>query len=500
MADPISESVSISGNTVVAGDPDATVGGNTYQGAVYVFTEPTSGWGDMTQTAKLTASDGAAGDGWLVGFDQRRHNRGRSPDATVGGNTCQGAVYVFTEPASGWENMTQTAKLTASDGAAGDGFGWPVSISGNTLVVGPPDATVGGNTRQGAAYVFTEPVSGWVDMTQTAELTASDGTAHDGFAAVSISGNTVVFGVEMVTGSVVYVFTEPASGWTNMTQTAELMTSGNFQNTRTGISISGDMVVVGNPSATLGGNDAEGAAYVFTTPSPPTLTVTPAYWTSAGLTLTLGSDGNLHVYTTGTTTDAVTPVAPASVSNIEITSPTSTTANLTIDSTNGDPIPAGGLDYSGAGGLIITGSGTVTLSGANSYTGRTTISAGTLLVNAASVLPNGTSLTSARAGPSSLIRRPPAHPASRVQRLPRRLQQRWFRRAGFHPTASQQTIRANSSFSRRQSPRPRPPSRRARETKALTVCATPKGRDLVFRRSGLVGAGRKQFGQFGPAA
>ena len=121
--------------------------------------------------------------------------------------------------------------------------------------------------------------------------------------------------------------------------------------------------------------------------------MTPADWTSAGLTLTLGSDGNLHVYTTGTTTDAVPPCAPASVANIEITSPSSTTANLTIDSTNGDPIPAGGLDYSGAGGLIITGSGTVTLSGTNSYTGGTTVSAGTLLITNASALPGGTSLT-----------------------------------------------------------------------------------------------------------
>ena len=52
--------------------------------------------------------------------------------------------------------MTQTAKLTASDGAAYDHFGVSVSISGNTVVVGACNATVGG-TSQGAAYVFTEP-------------------------------------------------------------------------------------------------------------------------------------------------------------------------------------------------------------------------------------------------------------------------------------------------------------------------------------------------------
>ena len=66
--------------------------------------------------------------------------------ATVGGNISQGAAYVFTESGSAW---TQTAKLTASDGAAYDVFGWSLSISGNTVVAGAFDATVGGNISQG---------------------------------------------------------------------------------------------------------------------------------------------------------------------------------------------------------------------------------------------------------------------------------------------------------------------------------------------------------------
>ena len=64
---------------------------------------------------------------------------------------------MFTEPGSGWANMTQTAKLTASDGAAGDRFGVSASISDNTVVVGADFAAVGGNINQGAAYVFGIP-------------------------------------------------------------------------------------------------------------------------------------------------------------------------------------------------------------------------------------------------------------------------------------------------------------------------------------------------------
>jgi len=95
--------------------------------------------------------------------------------------------------------MTQTAELTASDGAANDYLGLPVAISGDTIVAGVPFHKVGSNSKQGAAYVFVMPSSGWATaphpMTQTAELTASDGAAGDDLGgSVAISGSTVVAG------------------------------------------------------------------------------------------------------------------------------------------------------------------------------------------------------------------------------------------------------------------------------------------------------------------
>ncbi len=49
--------------------------------------------------------------------------------------------------------MTETAKLTASDGASGDYFGNSVAVSGDTLVVG----AAGANSKQGKVYVFGAP-------------------------------------------------------------------------------------------------------------------------------------------------------------------------------------------------------------------------------------------------------------------------------------------------------------------------------------------------------
>ncbi len=145
----------------------------------------------VQQLADLTASDGAANDelGASVAISGNTVVAGE-PGCPSGCNFV-GAAYVFVQSGTGWANMTQTAKLTASDGVAGNALGFAVSISGETIVVGAH----GSNGGRGAAYVFVEPATGWANMTETAKLTASDSTANELVGrSVSISGNTVVAG------------------------------------------------------------------------------------------------------------------------------------------------------------------------------------------------------------------------------------------------------------------------------------------------------------------
>ncbi len=267
------ESLAINGNTVVVGAGLATVNGNDDQGTVYVYTEPASGWASMTETAKLAPSDGTANDyfGGEVSISGNTVVVG-AIGAPLGAQSDVGAAYLFAKPSSGWANMTQTAELSASDGTPGDIFGCSVSISANTVVVG---AESGPSNGAGAAYVFSEPPSGWANMTQTAKLTASDGLAGDNFgASVSISGNTIAvaamgigIGGKTSSPNAVYVFTEPASGWTNTTQIAELSAPNGMMNMGTSLCINGSTVVAGSRYATVGGNTDEGAAFVFTEPS-----------------------------------------------------------------------------------------------------------------------------------------------------------------------------------------------------------------------------------------
>jgi hypothetical protein len=87
--------------------------------------------------------------------------------------------------------MTQTAKLTATDGMIGDYLGNAVSIGGDTVMVGAYQHPYG--TGRGAVYFYAKPASGWRDMTQTSEFTSSDEADYDWFGySMSVNANSSV--------------------------------------------------------------------------------------------------------------------------------------------------------------------------------------------------------------------------------------------------------------------------------------------------------------------
>lgn len=121
--------------------------------------------------------------------------------------------------------FVQQAELTEG-GASADGFGIAVAVSGNTIVVGASNRNDGAGPEEGAVYVFTRSGSGsWV---QSAVLTPSDGESYERLGyAVAIDGNTIAAGApgQNMGHGAVYVFTEPAGGWQNASQTAALTPS-----------------------------------------------------------------------------------------------------------------------------------------------------------------------------------------------------------------------------------------------------------------------------------
>jgi hypothetical protein len=262
-----SVAISKDGNTVAVGAVGWCRGhgfNGCGQGAVFVFVKPVSGWTDMTETATLTASDTQPGEylGESVAIsDDGSTIVAGAPDWPADG-TGSGALYVFVRPKTGWMNGTERARLNATD--TGTNLGQSVAMSGRTIVGGAEYF----NGFQGAAYVFVEPQTGWANVTQTARLTPSDG--KEGFMgdSVSISGDTVVAGAPITgvggAGNGAYVFVKPKSGWKNKTETAKLTASrGTGFKLGYSVSINGDSIAVGGPEK----SNSNGAVYVFVKPT-----------------------------------------------------------------------------------------------------------------------------------------------------------------------------------------------------------------------------------------
>jgi len=258
--------VAIDGDTIVIGDFS---GGTGYPSYAYVYVKPAGGWKDMLPTAVLTPSDtvdGCFGTSVAINGDT-------IVVGDVGGclfTTAIGSAYIFVKPAGGWVDGTQTAKLTASDVLMTDSFGESVSISGSTVAVGAPQFLTG----PGKAYVFVQPASGWADMTQTAELTASDGqTEFEVGFSVCVGGDNILAGAPSIYNldyppGNAYLFTKPPGGWVDMTQTAELLPGSTRPNQNFGssVTISGNLAAVGAPRFGNPPNSLEGAIYIFQEP------------------------------------------------------------------------------------------------------------------------------------------------------------------------------------------------------------------------------------------
>lgn len=204
-----------------------------------------------------------------------------------------GAVYVFVRKSGKWR---QQAYLKASDGAAGDQFGFSVAISGDTVVVGAYAAgditTTTGTTTTiknlGAAYVFTRSAAKW---TEQKILTPTVKEAGDAFGySVAVAGDTAVIGAigessknggvggdaadnSQAQAGAAYVFFRSGTSWA---QQAYLKASRPERGDLFGmaVAVAGDTVVVGAPNESGDGKakdggqgnnlaKSSGAAYVF---------------------------------------------------------------------------------------------------------------------------------------------------------------------------------------------------------------------------------------------
>jgi hypothetical protein len=311
--DSFGQAVAISGDTVVVGAPleaSLATGVNGDQldntlfqaGAVYVFNRSGGVW---TQQAYLKASNTGSGDqfgqavaisGDTIAVGAWLEDSPNASNPSDNSNLGSGAVYIFTRSGSTW---SQQAFLKASNAGTFDGFGFSVSLSGDTLAVGASEEAsaatgVNGNqndnsaNRSGAVYVFQRSSGVWI---QQAYLKASNTESNDQFGfSVGVSGDLVIVGAPNEASSfpgingnqfnnnapsagAAYIFSRSGGIWT---QQAYMKASnpGDFDQFGWAVAISGETAVVGaynEDSIAIGvnGNSADnsltdsGAAYVF---------------------------------------------------------------------------------------------------------------------------------------------------------------------------------------------------------------------------------------------
>ena len=146
-------------------------------GSVYVYDL------DGTNEVKITASDAFQADqfGTSVAIAHNKIVVGSYLDDDNGNSS--GSVYLYNLDGTG------ETKITASDAAARDRFGYSVAIGNNKIAVGAFERDVGTIPDAGSVYIYD------LDGNEVGIITASDADDYDRFGnSVAIAHNKIVVG------------------------------------------------------------------------------------------------------------------------------------------------------------------------------------------------------------------------------------------------------------------------------------------------------------------
>jgi len=265
-----SVAISSDGNTAIVGAYGEDAGNVTNTGSAYIFTRSGVTW---AQQKKIQALDAQGSD--FFGFSVAISGDGNT--AIVGAYredpdsiTWAGSAYIFTRSGVTWG---QQAKISASDKAGSDFFGYSVAISsdGNTAIVGAYGEDPDGAGNAGSAYIFTRSGVTWAQQKKIQALDAQ-GNDYFGFSvAISGDGNTAIVGAynEDADGTTdsgsAYIFTRSGVTWDQQAK-INAIDKALASNFGIAVAISGDgnTAIVGAYRDWADGTNSAGSAYIFT--------------------------------------------------------------------------------------------------------------------------------------------------------------------------------------------------------------------------------------------
>lgn len=235
-----------------------------HTGSAYLFEKLGDQW---TQVQKITASDGSPGIyfGYSLAFGDNLLVIGaRNGDAE---ELYSGSVYIFRK--SQGVKWIEQQKLWADDTIVEDSFGYSVSVSGNTLLVGAPGDNDNGSSS-GSAYVFVYDGSSWIQSQKL--LRPTKALNHDRFghsvAIDSSNGQRFLVGARNTQSQEFagngYVYEQQSDGiiWKAL---YELYVSGKQDNEVAGfVSVFDDgTIVVTSPFSATTIGERSGIGYIF---------------------------------------------------------------------------------------------------------------------------------------------------------------------------------------------------------------------------------------------
>jgi hypothetical protein len=228
------------------------------QGVVYVFVNNGGAW---TLQARVVASDGAAEDGFGSAL-ALSDDGGRLLVGAASDKMAIGGAYLYNRDGGAWN---QAQKLTASDPAEGDRFGYPVALSGDgaLALIG----AVGDGGYLGAAYSFGFDGASWIEQQKLAAPDVGGMTSFGSSLAMSDDGSTAIIGAYGSDGTAggTYVFKRKANregvvvwkDWGKLL--AQDRSELDFFGTTGALDANGQRAVVG----ANGDGDFRGAVYAF---------------------------------------------------------------------------------------------------------------------------------------------------------------------------------------------------------------------------------------------
>ncbi|EHL5831668.1 autotransporter-associated beta strand repeat-containing protein, partial [Salmonella enterica] len=357
--------ISGSGKVEKSGDDALTLSGaNTYTGGTLISdgtlvasNVEALGTGDVTDNAVLELNTGGDFDNAISGSGQVE----KSGDGTLtlsgsntytGGTTINDGTLIATSvDALGSGDVTDDATLELNTGGTFDnaigGSGNVVKSGADTLTLSGSNSYTGGTTISGGTLVASNVEAlGTGDVTNNATLELNTGgdfinniggtgrVEKSGDDTLTLSGSNTYTGGTLINGGTLVASNVEALGTGDVTNDAvlELNTGGDFDNA---ISGSGQVVKSGDETLTLSGANS---------------------------------------YTGGTTISGGTLVA----TNVEALGTGDVTNNATLELNTGGTFDNA---ISGSGQVVKSGDDVLTLSGANSYSGGTLISDGTLVAS-----------------------------------------------------------------------------------------------------------------------